>query len=119
MTEKRNLLGISLIVLVVWMVIVLGGEILQAGHGSLDAMASEQIVISLIVAPLFLFGVIAYFKWNKQELGLKAAQNWKLLWLPAFFVLAFLIAAIAAGLPPAQMIVFTLVNSLLVGYQKS
>lgn len=115
MKEKRGLLSISLIVLVVWLIIVLGGEILQAGQGSLDALTTEQIVIALIVAPLFLFGVIAYFKWDKQELGLKAAQNWHLLWLPALFVLAFLGAGVAFGLPPAQMIVFALVNSLLIG----
>jgi len=115
MKEKRNLLSISLIVMVVWVIIVLGGEILQAGQGSLDALVTEQIVIALIVAPLFLFGVIAYFKWDKRELGLKAAQNWRILWLPALFVLAFLSAGVAFGLPPAQMIVFALVNSLLVG----
>jgi len=115
MKEKRNLLGISLIVLVVWMIIVLGGEILQAGQGSLDALVTEQIVIALIVAPLFLLAVIAYFKWDKRELGLKAGQNWHLLWLPALFVLVFLGVGVAFGLPPTQMIVFALVNSLLVG----
>jgi membrane protease YdiL (CAAX protease family) len=115
MKTKQNLLSRSLLVLVVWMIIVFGGEILQAGQGSLEAMASEQIVVALIAAPLFLFGVIAYFKWNKRELGLTAAQNWHLLWLPALFVLAFLGTAIALGLPPAQMVIFTLVNSLLVG----
>ena len=50
--------------MVVWLVIVLGGEILQAGQGSLEAPMSEQIVIALIVAPLFLLAVIAYFKWD-------------------------------------------------------
>jgi membrane protease YdiL (CAAX protease family) len=35
--------------------------------------------------------------------------------VPALFVVAFLGAAIALGLPPAQMVIFTLVNSLLVG----
>jgi membrane protease YdiL (CAAX protease family) len=115
MTPKQNLLSLSLIVLIVWMVIVFGGELLQAGQGSLEALTTEQSVIALIVAPLFLFGVIAYFKWNKRELGLKAAQNWHLLWLPALFVLAFLGAAIALGLPPAQMVIFALINSLLVG----
>lgn len=115
MKEKRNLLSITLMVLVVWMIIVLGGEILQAGQGSLDALTTEQIVIALIVAPLFLFGVIAYFKWNKRELGLKAAQNWRVLWLPALFVLGFLGAGVFYGLPPAQMVIFALINSLLVG----
>ena len=51
------------------MIIVLGGEILQAGQSSIDALTSEQIVIALIVAPLFLLAVIAYFKWDKRELG--------------------------------------------------
>ena len=115
MKARQNLLSLSLLVLVVWMIIVFGGELLQAGQGSLDALVTEQLVIALIVAPLFLFGVIAYFKWDKRELGLKAAQNWHLLWLPALFILAFLGGAIAFGLPPTQMVIFALINSLLVG----
>ena len=115
MKEKLNLPIISLIVLVVWAIIVLGGEILQAGQSSLDALVTEQIVISLIIAPIFLFGVVAYFKWSKIELGLKPAQKWHILILPALFVLAFMGIAAAIGLPPTSMIVFALINSLLVG----
>lgn len=116
MKEKRNLLGVSLIVLVAWMDIVLGGEILQTGgQDSLDALVTGQIIIALIAAPLFLFVVIAYFKWDKRELGLKVAQNWHILWLPSLFVLAFIGTAVTQGLPPTQMVVFALINSLLVG----
>ena len=115
MNQKQNLFSISLIVLVIWMIIVLGGEILQAGQGSLEDLVTEQIVISLIGAPLFLFAVITFFKWDKRELGFKIARNWRLLWFPVLFVLIFLGGATASGLPPTQMIIFALINSLLVG----
>ena len=115
MKQKQNLLIISFIVLAVWLAIVLGGEILQAGKGSLDEMASNQFVIALFVAPIFLLVVIALFKWNWQTIGLKTAQDWKLLWLPALFVLGFIGMAVATGLPPTQTIIIVLVNAMLVG----
>lgn len=118
MIEKRNLLGIALVVLVVWMIIVLGGELLQAGAGSLDAMVTQRLVIALIVAPLFLVGIIAYFKWPWAEMGLKAPQPPASLWLgvpPALFILTFMGGGLASGLPPAQVVLFALINTLLVG----
>lgn len=115
MRENRNLLTFSLIVLVVWMIIVLGGEILQASKGSLEALVTEQIVIALIAAPLFLVGVVSYSRWDKRELGLKASQNWRILWFPVLFVLAFMGTAVAVGLPATRVVVFALINSLLVG----
>ena len=66
MKNQRNLLSASLIILSVWVIIVLGGEILQAGKGSLDALVTEQIVIALIAAPIFLYGVISFYKWDKR-----------------------------------------------------
>ncbi|TXS90777.1 CPBP family intramembrane metalloprotease [Parahaliea maris] len=115
MKPKQNLPVISFIVLTVWLAIVLGGEILQAGKGSLDEMASKQFVIALFVAPIFLLAVIALFKWDWQAIGFKTAQDWKLLWLPGLFVLGFIGMAVVTGLPPTATIVIVLVNSMLVG----
>ncbi len=118
MKPTKNYFGIALLIMVVWTIIVLGGEILQAGPGSLDALVTQQIVASLIVAPLFLLGVIVYFKWNRAELGLQApqpARSWLLGWLPALFILAFIGVGVVGGLPPVQTIIFVLINTLLVG----
>lgn len=118
MKTERNNFGLALVIIVVWMLIVLGGEMLQAGAGSLDALVTQRLVIALMVAPLFLVGVIAYFKWPWVEMGLKAPQPPGSLWLgapPALFILAFMGGGIASGLPPAQVILFVLINTLLVG----
>ncbi|NJN96832.1 MAG: CPBP family intramembrane metalloprotease [Anaerolineales bacterium] len=118
MKTERNNFGLALVIIVVWVIIVLGGEMLQAGAGSLDALVTQRLVIALMVAPLFLVGVIVYFKWPWAELGLKAPQPPGSLWLgvpPALFILAFMAGGIASGLPPAQVILFVLINTLLVG----
>ncbi|HMQ54605.1 MAG TPA: type II CAAX endopeptidase family protein [Anaerolineae bacterium] len=119
MKPGRNNFVLSLVIMVIWLLIVLGGELLQAGAGSLDALVTQRIVISLIAAPLFLVGVIAYFKWPWAEMGVKAPQpassSWRLGWPAALFILAFVGIGVAGGLPPAQVVFFVLINTLLVG----
>jgi len=115
MYEERNQLAIALIILIVWMAIVMGGGLLQVGIGGFDSLVTKHVVIGLILAPLFLFGVIRYFNWNRRELGLNAAQDWHLLLFPGLFVLIFLVIAFILGLPPIEMIIFALINSMLVG----
>lgn len=67
MTENkssRNAFLISLVVLVIWLIIVLGGEILQAGGTTgLDDLVTGQIVYALIAAPVFLLIVVAVLGW--------------------------------------------------------
>ncbi len=108
-------LSIAFFVLVIWMTMILGGGILQAGHGSLDKLVTEQLVIAFVLAPIFLYGAIVFLKWDKHELGLKSANNWKLLWLPLVFIVAFISLAVANGLPAKSLIVLALINSILVG----
>lgn len=118
MKPDRNNFVLSLVIMVIWLLIVLGGELLQAGAGSLDALVTQRIVISLILAPLFLVGVIAWFKWLWAEMGLKAPQPLGSLWLgapAALFILAFVGIGVAGGLPPTQVVFFVLINTLLVG----
>jgi len=115
MAEKQHRLSVAVFVMIAWMMIILVGEILQAGQGSLDSLVTEQIVLALVAAPLFLFVVIAFHGWDKRELGLKTPQHWRIAWLPALFVLAFLVAAFVSGLPPVRLVGFVLINTLCVG----
>ena len=117
-SEKKNAWTISLIVFVVWAVIVFGGELLQAGGTTdLDALVTNGIVIALVVAPALLFCVVAYLKWWKP-VGLQApspTRSLLLLWLPALFILGFLVLSVTRGLPGGNVIAFVLINTLLVG----
>ena len=74
MKAKQNLFNISLIVLVIWTaIIIIGNRIITGGSGSLEDLVKNQVNIAFIVAPLFLFGVVAYFRWQRP-VGLKAAE---------------------------------------------
>ena len=63
MNTKRNPWTISLVVFIIWFIIVIGGERLQAGGtASLEALVSGSILWSLVLVLLFLFLVVVYFK---------------------------------------------------------
>ena len=82
----------------------------------LDNVVGEQIVVALVVAPLFLFGFIVLFKW--KDVGLQAprsTQSLFVLWLPALYILFFLSLAVSRGFPDDRVILFILLNTLLVG----
>jgi hypothetical protein len=118
MNDKRNPWILSLAVFVVWVLIVFGGELLQAGGTTaLDDLVASHIVVALVVAPAFLFAVVAYLKWWKP-VGLQAprpARSLLLLWLPVLYITAFLTLGAVRGLPSSNVIVIVLINALLVG----
>ena len=67
--EKRNIKGqkspllFTFVVWVIWLAITLGGQILRAGSGtSLDDLATESIIYSVIAAVVFLLITVAYKK---------------------------------------------------------
>ena len=100
------------------MVIVFGGELLQAGGtASLDTLVSGGILWALVLAPLFLFFVVAYYKWWRQ-VGLKGPDRWRdlrLLWLPVMAIILIWMLVESSGFPPGQALWFILINTLLVG----
>jgi len=119
MKKQSNTWLVSLIVFVVWMVIVFGGELLAVGGDptGLDAMVQSQIVPALVIAPIFLFIVVAYFnRW--QESGLKWVDNNRsllLLWLPALAIIINLALGLPANTTGGRVLLIVLVNTLLVG----
>ncbi len=107
---------ISLVVLVVWLVIVVGGEILQAGGTtSLEQMISK-ISYSLIVAPIFLLAVIAYKGWWR-EVGLLGGSVDKLpaLVVPVLAIIIVWSIAFRRGLSRDTNQLMVGANTLLVG----
>ena len=118
MNTNRNPWTISLLVLVLWMVIVFGGELLQAGSTtSLDALVSNGVVVALVLAPLFLLIVVAYYKWW-IPVGLKGPDRWRdmrLLWLPVVVLILIWMVAESSGLPEGRVFWFIMINTLLVG----
>lgn len=119
MTVSQKPWPISLIVLVIWVVIVLAGELMQVGGQptALEELVRTQIIFGVVVAALFLVGVITYLKWWPQVVGKGPGQvsNLRLLWLPALALLILLLIVLLIGLPPAQVLVIVIINTLLVG----
>lgn len=119
MNTKHNSLLIAALTFLVWTTIVMVVPKLQLGDRKigLDESVSQSIVVTFVIAPLFLLGLVAYFRWQRK-VGLKAAEpkgSWKILWLPMIFVIAFLALGIALGLPPVLVILFVFINTMLVG----
>ena len=118
MNTKRNPWTISLVVFIIWFIIVIGGERLQAGGtASLEALVSGSILWSLVLVLLFLFLVVVYFKWW-QRVGIKGPDNWRdlrLLWLPVITLILIWMLVESSGFPTHQAFRFILINTLLVG----
>ncbi len=109
----------SLAIFAIWVIIVFGGELLQVGGKptQLDELAKNQIIFGVLAAAVFLIGVISYLKWWPQVAG-KGPENLRdlrLLWLPALVLFLLLLILLFTGLPPAQVLMFVIINTLLVG----
>lgn len=117
MQLHKNMFTTSLFILVVWMIITFYGEILQAGTGiSLTELVSQQIVVALVLAPLFLLAVIVFVKWENLGLNYPASlRSLYVIWLPALYILVFLSITFVKGFPDAQIVTIILINTLLVG----
>ena len=117
MNTKRNPWVISLVVLIIWMVIVFGGKLLQAGSTTdPNVLVSGGILWALVVVLLFLICVAAYFKWWRL-VGLKGPDRWmdlRLLWLPALAIILIWMLVESSGFPSRQDLWFILINTLLV-----
>lgn len=110
---------ISLVVVVVYLAIILGGSKLEVGDGtaSQSEMVGRQISISLVLGFVFLSSVVAFFGW-RREAGVTSVRNTKsllVLWLPVLFIVGFFFVALLLGFPPAQTFLFVGLNTLLVG----
>jgi uncharacterized protein len=121
MTWELNPSVICLVVLIVWMAIVLGGELLQSGGTtSLQELVSEQLIYSLMAAPFFLLAVVAYTGWW-QQVGLQfegSTNNLKVLVLPGLAVIVIWAVAFYRGLAWGKNLMFVGANTLLIGFSE-
>jgi membrane protease YdiL (CAAX protease family) len=118
MTWQFSPLTISLITLIVWAIIVLAGEMLQAGRAvSLERLVSKHLVYSLVAAPIFLLAIIAYTGWWR-EVGLQfegSINNIKLLVVPALAIIVIWVVAFRRRLHRSKTLIVSGTNTFVVG----
>lgn len=116
--SRPNHLGVALVTFVLWVLLILGGQkVVFPNAGNLDDLVKTQVNIIFVIAAVLLLGVTIFFKLQRQ-VGLKPAEppsSWLLLWPQALFIVLILGAAIASGLPPASVVLFVLLNTMIVG----
>jgi hypothetical protein len=119
MNTLRKAWPTSLGIFIIWLIIVVGGGLLQVRGKptQLDELVKSQLIFGVLVAIVFLFGVITYLKWWYQ-VGWKGPNNpgnLRLLWLPALLLFLLLLIVLFTGLPPARILLIVLLNTLMVG----
>lgn len=110
---------ISLVILVIYLAIIMGGAKLEIGDGTMSQaeMVSRRISISLVLGFVFLSSVVAFFGWRRNAgiVPVRSTKSLLILWLPVLFILGFFSVALLLGLPPSKSILFVGINTLLVG----
>jgi uncharacterized protein len=109
---------VSLIVLPMWLIIVVAGEMLQARKAEkLESLVGQQFIYSLLLGSAFLMAIVTYTGWWK-EVGLQSAwnlNNLKVLILPALALGAIWTIAFVRGLPSGTTLFVAGSNTLLIG----
>lgn len=112
---------IALVTFAVWVAItVLGARVLQGGEADLGDLVSHGFAWQIIAAAAFVLAVTLWKGWA-NETGLRSVRDLRdlrLAWLPVLYILAGLGAAVAAGLPPASVVMWVLINTLFVGFSE-
>lgn len=114
---KPGRLGLSLIVLVMWMLIPsLHGIFWRQGQESLIDLVSGGVLWPVAIRCAFLLLVSSAMRWN--DIGFVRpvpAFRLRLLWLPMLYILLLLGGAAAMGFPSAVVIGIVALNMCLVG----
>jgi len=119
MNISRKPWPISLGIFTIWLIVVVGGGLLQVrGQPTqLDELVKSQLIFGVLGAVVFLTGVITYLNWWDQ-IGWKGpnnSRNMHLLWLPAMFLFFLLVIVLFTGLPPTRILLIVIINTLMVG----
>lgn len=119
MNISRKPWPISLVIFAIWVIVVVGVGLLQVGGKptQLDELIKNQIALGVLVAVIFLPGIITYLKWWAQVggKGPDNLQDLRLLLPPALSLLILLLIVLFTGLPPTRVLVLVVVNTLMVG----
>lgn len=110
-------LAISLATFVGWLLITLVGEQLGSGaHQALSETVSRGPGWPFIAAVAFVLVVVAWQRW--RDIGVHqrpSARSLLLAWLPMVYIVGGVALSARLGLPPAAVVLWVLVNTLLVG----
>lgn len=109
----------SLVIFIIWVIVVVGGGFLQVKwqHTKLVDLVKNQVMFGVMVAMVFLTGVITYLKWWPR-VGWKGPNNlWDLLLLcpPALFLLFMSLLVLFTGLPSIRVLMIVVINTLMIG----
>jgi membrane protease YdiL (CAAX protease family) len=96
-------------------------------HRPLSQFTGESINFLELESMIFFSGAVTYLKWWHQ-VGLKGLENkliegllgfklsyLRFLWLPIMFLFIHILLVLFTGLPPAQVLMFVLINTLMIG----
>jgi membrane protease YdiL (CAAX protease family) len=119
MNTSRKPWPISLGIFTIWLIVVVGGGLLQVkGQPTqLDELVKSQLIYGVLTAIVFLSVAITYFNWWDQVgwKGPNDSRNLRLLWLPALFLFIMLVIVLFTGLPPIRILLIVIINTLMVG----
>jgi membrane protease YdiL (CAAX protease family) len=111
----RLSLAISLSLFLGWLLITIGGGLLQAGGTtSLDELATSGVVLAIPGAALFLLLAVAALGWIRA-VGLTVSHNNRTLLVPSLAVAILVALSAAAGLPATDVLLLLVVNTAFVG----
>jgi membrane protease YdiL (CAAX protease family) len=111
---RRFRIPIALAIFVAWLLLTSVAPFPGKQPSGFIGALTNGPVWGILFAALFLLAAVALFRW--RDLGLNRPVSWKslrLLWLPAIYLLLFLVLDVAVGLPPLEVIGFLLLNTVL------
>jgi uncharacterized protein len=122
MVEMKLTALVALGIYVIWQAINSGIQIAGTGPDGIDLIDLLQngIAPSLAAASLFLLVVMVALRWWR-EVGLAQGPQrgtLRVIWPWLLYLALFAASVLNAGLPPASVTLFILVNTLLVGWSE-
>ena len=113
---------VALGVYLIWQAINSVIQIAGAGPDGIDLLdlVKHGIAPSLAAAALFLLVVVLLMRWGR-EVGLAQGPQrgtLKVIWPWLLFLALFAFSALGAGLPPASVVLFIIINTALVGWSE-
>lgn len=113
---------VALGVYLVWQAVNSGIQMAGTGSDEIDLLdlVKHGISPSIGAASLFLLALVLVFRWWR-EVGLAQGPQrgtLKVIWPWLLFLALFAVSALGAGMPPATVTLFILVNTMLVGWSE-
>ena len=102
-----------------WVAVTVATGRLSMGEAtSLDALVTGGLVWGVVAAAAFLVAVMALSGWSDLGFRRPVVRWLPLFWLPTLYLPAFLLLAVAKGLPEPQVIALIAVNCLAIGFSE-